>query len=86
MHNHASYVFMHLIKLSCYSYASAFAIPMLISVKINRVNFKFLLLTTNAYRHVNFKIQQSCQHSCQIQAPAVMPIKFNSFSNTIYFC
>jgi len=86
MHNHASYVFMHLIRLSCYSYASAFSIPMLISIKINRVNFKFLLLTTNAYCHVDFKVQQSCQHSCQIQAPAVMSIKFNSFSNTIYFC
>jgi len=46
MHNHASYMFMHLIKLSCYSYAFAFSIPMLISIKIN---------------HVNFKIQQSCQ-------------------------
>ena len=27
VHNHASYMFMHLIKLSCYSYASAFSIP-----------------------------------------------------------
>jgi len=54
MHNHASYVFMHLIKLLCYSYASAFSIPMLISIKTNRVNFKFLLLTTNVYCHVNF--------------------------------
>jgi len=40
MHNHASYMFMHLIKLSCYSYASAFSIPMLISIKINPVNFQ----------------------------------------------
>ena len=69
---------MHLIKL-LYSYASAFSIPMLISIKINLVNFKFLLLTTNVYCHVNFKVQQSCQHSCQIQAPAVMSIEFNSF-------
>jgi len=59
---------------------------MLISIKINRVNFKFLLLTTNVYCHVNFKVQQSCRHSCQIQAPAVMSIKFNSFSNVIRFC
>ena len=66
MHNHASYVSMHLIKLLCYSYASAFSIPMLISIKINLVNFKFLLLTTNVYCLVNSKIQQSCQHSCQI--------------------
>jgi len=86
MHNHASYVFMHSIRLSCYSYASAFSIPMLISIKINLVNFKFLLLITNVYCHVNFKVQRSCQHSCQIQAPAVMSIKFNSFSNTICFC
>jgi len=42
MHNHASYMFMHLIKLSCYSYASAFSIPMLIPIRINHVNFKFL--------------------------------------------
>jgi len=86
MHNHASYMFMHLIKLLCYSYASAFSIPMLISIKINRVNFKFLLPTINVYCHANFKIQQSCQHPCQIQAPAVRSIKFNSFSNTICFC
>jgi len=86
MHSHASYVFMHLIKLSCHSYIFAFSIPMLISIKVNRVNFKFLLLTTNVYCHVNFKVQQSCQHSCQIQAPAVMSIKFNSFSDTICFC
>jgi len=46
MHNHASYMLMHLIKLLCYSYTFAFSIPMLISVKIN---------------HANFKIQQSCQ-------------------------
>jgi len=86
MHNHASYVFMHSIKLLCYSYASAFSIPMLISTKINHVHFKFLLLAINVYCHVNFKVQQSCQHSCQIQAPAVMSIKFNSFSNVICFC
>ena len=86
MHNHASYVFMHLIKLLWYSYASASSIPMLISIKINRVDFKFLLLTTNVYCHVNFKIQRSCQHACQIQAPAVMSIKFKSSSNTICFC
>ncbi len=86
MHNHASYMSMHLIKLLCYSYASALSIPMLISIKIDHVSFKFLLLTTNVYRHVNFKVQQSCQHSCQIQAPAVMSIKFKSFSNTICFC
>ena len=46
----------------------------------NHVNFKFLLLTTNVYCLVNFKVQQSCQHSCQIQAPAVMSIKFNFLS------
>jgi len=57
MHNHASYVSMHLIKWLCYSYASAFSTPMLISIKINLVNFKFLLLTTNVYCHVNFKVQ-----------------------------
>ena len=62
MHNHASYVFMHLIKLSCYSYASAVSIPMLISIKINLVNFKFLLPTINVYCHVNFKVQQSCSN------------------------
>ena len=61
MHNHASYMFMHLIKLSCYSYAFASSIPMLISIKINHVNFKFLLLAINVYCHVNFKVQQSCQ-------------------------
>ena len=77
MHNHASYMFMHLIKLSGYSYASAFSIPMLISIRISHVNFKFLLPTINIYYHVNFKIQQPCQYSCQIQAPAVMSIKFN---------
>jgi len=65
MHNHASYMFMHLIKLSCYSYASAFSIPMLISIKINLVNSKFPLSTINVYCHVNFKVQQSCQHFCQ---------------------
>jgi len=63
MHNHASYMFMHLIRLSCYSYASAFSIPMLISIKINQVNFKFPLLTINVYCHVNFKMQRSCQTS-----------------------
>jgi len=57
MHNHASYVFIHSMRSSCYSYASAFSIPMLISIKINFVNFKFLLLTTNVYCHVNFKVQ-----------------------------
>jgi len=61
MHNHASYMFMHLIKLSCYSYKFVSSIPMLISIKINHVNFKFLLLMTNVYCHVNFKVQQSCQ-------------------------
>ena len=86
MHNHASYMFMHLVKLLCYPYVSAFSIPMLISIKINHVNFKFLLPTINVYRHVNFKIQQSCQHPCPIQALAVMSIKFNSFSNAIRFC
>ena len=86
MHNHAFYVFMHLIKLLCYSYAFAFSIPLLISIKINHVNFKFLLPTISVCCHVNFKIQQSCQHPCQIQAPAVMSIEFNSFSNAIYFC
>jgi len=85
-HNYASYVFMHVIKLLCYSYASAFSIPMLISIKINHVNFKFLPLTINVYCLANFKVQQSCRHSCQIQAPAVMPINFKSFSNTICFC
>jgi len=85
MHNHASYVFMHLIKLSCHSYIFAFSIPMSISIKVNLVDFKFLLPTTNVYYHVNFKVQQSCQHSCQIQAPAVMSIKFKSFSSTICF-
>jgi len=86
MHNHASYMFMHLIKLSCYLHASAFSIPMLISIKISHVNFKFLLPTINVCCHVNLKVRQSCQHSCQIQAPAVMSIKVNSFSNTIRFC
>ena len=43
MHNHAFYMFMHLIKLSCHSYAFAFLIPMWISVKINHVNSKCLL-------------------------------------------
>jgi len=85
MHNRASYMFMHLIKLSCYPYASTFSIPMIISIKINHVNFKFLLLTTNVYCRVNFKVQQSCQHSFQIQAPAVMSIKFSSFSNNNLF-
>ena len=65
--------------MSCYSYASAFSTPMLISIKINHVNLKFLLPTINVCCHVNLKVQQSCQHSCQIQAPAVMSIKVNSF-------
>ena len=39
----------------------AFSILILISIKINHVNFKFLLLMTNVYCHVNFKVQQSCQ-------------------------
>jgi len=86
MHNHAFYVFKHSIKWSRYSYASAFSIPMLISIKISHVNFKFLLPTINVYCHINFKIRQSFQHSCQIQAPAVMSIKFNPFSNTICLC
>jgi len=86
MHNHASYVFMHLIKSLCYSYAFAFSIPVLISIKVNHVNFKVLLPTINVYCHVNFKVQQSCQHSCQIQAPAVMSTKFISVSNAICFC
>jgi len=78
MHNHASYMFMHLIKLLCYSYASAFSIPMSISIKINRVNFKFLLPTINVYCHINFKIQtvlstplsnsSSCSYVYQIQS------------------
>jgi len=55
MHNHVSYVFMHLVKLSCYSYAFAFSIPMSISVKINHVNFKFLLLMTNVYLSYQFQ-------------------------------
>jgi len=67
MHNRAPYVFMHLIKLLCYPYASTFSIPMLISIKINHVNSKFLLLTTNVYCHVNFKVQQSCSN---------VPVKF----------
>jgi len=62
MHNHASHASMHLIERLCYSYTSA--IPMLISIKINRVNSKFLLLMTNVYCLVSFKIQYSCQHSC----------------------
>ena len=82
MHNHASYMSIHSIRSSCYPYASAFSIPALIAIKINHVNFRFLLLTINVYCHVNFKVQQSCQHSCPIQAPAVMSIKFSSFSNT----
>jgi len=67
MHNHASYMFMHLIKLLCYSYAFASSIPMLIFVKINHVNFKFLQLCqfqtstvmsiSNFYNCVNFKLQ-----------------------------
>jgi len=80
MHDHASYMFMHLIKLSCYSYASAFSIPMLTSVKINHVNFKFLLLMTNVYCHVNFKVQQSCSN---------IPVKFKLLqlcqSNSVHF-
>jgi len=43
MHNHASYMLMHLIKLLCCSCTFAFSIPMLIFVKINHVNFKPLL-------------------------------------------
>jgi len=80
MHNHASYVLMHLLKLSCYSYASALSIPMLILIKINRVNFKFLLLITNVYCHVNSKIQQSCSN---------IPVKFKLLqlcqSNSVLF-
>jgi len=71
MHNHASYMFMHLIKLLCYSYTFAFSIPMLISVKINHVNFKFILScrfqnptvlsTSNLSSPFKFKLLRSCQ-------------------------
>jgi len=58
MHNHAFYMFMHLIKLSCYSYASAFSIPMLISIKINHVNSKFITVMSisKSSNLVNFKL------------------------------
>ena len=70
MHNHAFYMFMHLIKLLCYSYAFAFSVLMLISVKINHVNFKFILSgqfqnptvssTSNFSSPFKFKLLQSC--------------------------
>jgi len=58
MHNHASYMFMHLIRLSCYSYASTFSIPMLISIKINHVNSKFIpvMSISKSNNLVNFKL------------------------------
>jgi len=79
MHNHASYVLIHLIKLLCNSYTSAFSIPMLISLKINHVNFKFnqscqfqnptVLSTSNFSSPFKFKLLQSCQ------------VNFNLFSS-----
>jgi len=69
MHNHASYMLMLLIKLLCCSYTFAFSIPMLISVKINHVNFKPLLSCqfqtstimsiSNLYYNVNVKLLSS---------------------------
>ena len=58
MHNHAFYMFMHLIKLSCYSYTFAFSIPMSISVKINHVNSKFITVMSISKSNnlVNFKL------------------------------
>ena len=58
MHDHASYVLMHLLKLSCYSYASALSIPMLIFVKINHVNSKFITVMSISKSNdpVNFKL------------------------------
>jgi len=101
IHDHASYVLIHLIKLLCYSYAFAFSIPILISVKINHVNFKFnqscqfqiqsIMSISNSINHANFKIQQSCR----LQALAVLSnssscihVKSISicFYDTICFC
>ena len=58
MHNHASYMLMHLLKLSCCSYASALSIPMLISIKINHVNSKFVTIMSisKSNNPVNFKL------------------------------
>ena len=73
MHNHASYMFMHLIKLLCYSYASAFSIPMSISIEINRVNFKFsyannkCLLSCQFQNSTVLSNSSSCSHVNQIQ-------------------
>jgi len=55
MHNHASYMLMHLLKLSCCSYASALSIPM---INLNQ-NQSCQFQIRNC--HDNFKIQQSCQ-------------------------
>ena len=72
MHNHASYVFMHSIKLSCYSYASVFSIPMLISIKINLVNFQI------------FSVNNKCLLSCQFQSSTVLSTFLSNSSSCSY--
>jgi len=57
---------MHLIKLLCCSYTFAFSIPMLISVKINHVNFQ-LLLSWQFQTATVLSISNPCSHVSQFQ-------------------
>jgi len=72
MHNHASCTFMHLVKLLCYSYASAFSIPMLISIKINPVNFQIS------------SANNKCPLSCQFQSSTVLSTFLSNSSSCSY--
>jgi len=81
MHNHAFYMFMHLIKLSCYSHTFALSIPMLISIKINHVNSKFITVMSiskfNSLVLTFLSNSSSCRHVRSISI---------CFYNTICFC
>jgi len=67
MHNHASYMFTHLIKLSCHSYMFALSIPMIISIKISLVNFKIS------------SANNKCLLSCQFQSSTVLSTFLSKF-------
>ena len=76
-----------LIKLLCYSYTPAFSIPMLTSVKINLVNFKFILScqfqnptvspTSKFSGPFKFKLMQSCQVNFNLF------LQYNSFLSSV---
>ena len=72
MHNHASYMLVHLIKLLYYPYTLHFQFYVNLCQNFyNHVNFKFLqscqfqistiMSISNFYNHVNFKLLQLCQ-------------------------